>query len=81
MKELQLKIVSPEKKLFNGAVLSVKLPGTEGEFSILPDHAPLISSLHKGEIVYEIEKGSPQKIAIESGFVEVKKNIVTVCVE
>lgn len=81
MKELQLKIVSPEKMLFQGTVLSVKLPGTEGEFSILPDHAPLISSLHKGEISYEIEKGSPLKVIIESGFVEVKKNIVTVCVE
>lgn len=81
MKELQLKIISPEKMLFQGTVLSVKLPGTEGEFSILPDHAPLISSLQKGEISYEIEKGSPKKVVIESGFVEVKKNIVTVCVE
>lgn len=81
MKKLQLKIVSPEKMLFQGEVFSVKLPGTEGEFSILSNHAPLISSLHKGEIEYEIEKGSSQKVDIVSGFVEVKKNIVTVCVE
>lgn len=67
--------------LFEGKVLSVKLPGTEGEFSILPNHAPLISSLQKGEISYEIEKGSPEVVVIESGFVEVKKNIVTICAE
>ena len=50
MKELQLKIISPEKLLFQGSVLFVKLPGTDGEFGILPDHAPLIASLGKGEI-------------------------------
>ena len=81
MKELQLKIISPEKTLFQGAVLSVILPGTNGEFGILPDHAPLIASLRKGDISYEIGKGSPEKVAIESGFVEVKKNVVTICVE
>lgn len=81
MKELQLKIISPEKMLFQGAVLSVILPGTDGEFGILPDHAPLIASLHKGDISYEIEKGSPEIVTIESGFVEVKKNVVTICVE
>lgn len=81
MKELQLKIISPEKMLFQGAVLSVILPGTDGEFGILPDHAPLIASLRKGDISYEIEKGSPEIVNIESGFVEVKKNVVTICVE
>lgn len=81
MKELQLKIISPEKLLFQGSVLSVTLPGTDGEFGILPNHAPLIASLDKGEISYEIEDASQEKVVIESGFVEVKKNVVTVCVE
>ncbi len=82
MKELHLKIVSPEKILFEGGVQFVKLPGTEGEFSLLPDHAPLISSLAKGEVVYEIQRGGEAtKIAIGGGFIEVNKNIVTVCAE
>lgn len=81
MKELQLKIISPEKLLFQGSVLFVKLPGTDGEFGILPDHAPLIASLGKGEISYEIKDASVEKVAIESGFVEIKKNVVTICVE
>lgn len=82
MKELQLKIVSPEKILFEGGVQFVKLPGTEGEFSLLPNHAPLVASLGKGEIVYEVQRGNaPVKITIEGGFIEVNKNIVTVCFE
>lgn len=82
MKELHLKIVSPEKIIFEGGVQFVKLPGTEGEFSLLPDHAPLISSLTKGEVVYEIQRGGEAaKVAIHGGFIEVNKNIVTVCAE
>jgi len=81
MKELQLKIVSPEKILFQGNAVSVRLPGTEGEFSILANHAPLIASLGKGCVVYELTKDSPVSINITGGFVEVKKNVVTVCVE
>lgn len=83
MKKLQLKIVSPEKILYDGKVEFVKLPGTEGEFSILPDHAPIISSLSHGDIVYEIVRGGHKAvtISIKGGFIEVNKNIVTICVE
>lgn len=81
MKDLQLKIVSAEKILFDGKVVVVKLPGTEGDFSILSQHAALISSLKNGEIVYEVEKGVSQKITIQSGFAEVNHNVVTVCIE
>ncbi|SHG00239.1 ATP synthase F1 subunit epsilon [Dysgonomonas macrotermitis] len=82
MKELQLKIVSPEKIIFEGGVQFVKLPGTEGEFSLLPNHAPLISALAKGEVVYEIQRGGEAvKVPIGGGFIEVNKNIVTVCAE
>ena len=62
---LQLKIVSPEKVVFQGEVESVLVPGTLGSFEILKDHAPIISSL-------EVGKG---------GFVECKKNEVSLCVE
>lgn len=80
MKELRLKIISAEKILFDGNVSGVKLPGTEGEFSILPNHAPFISSLKTGEIVYH-KKEESESIMINSGFVEVNRNIVSVCVE
>ena len=50
MKELHLNIVSPEKEAFNGEVKSVTLPGTSGVFSILPQHAPIVSSLQEGTV-------------------------------
>ena len=45
-----LEIITPEKQIFNGEVTSVKFPGTNGEFEILNNHAPIISTLEKGEI-------------------------------
>ena len=53
MKELHLNIVSPEKEVFNGEVKSVTLPGTSGVFSILPQHAPIVSSLQEGSQLHD----------------------------
>lgn len=77
---LQLTIVSPEGVLYEGKVGLVTLPGAAGSFTILPEHAPLISSLRKGILKYE-ENDEKKSLEIESGFVEVKDNIVSVCVE
>ena len=73
---LKLKIVSPERIEFTGEVESVKVPGTMGNFEILTDHAPIISSLQKGVVEYD-----GQKLDILGGFVAVQKNEVSVCVE
>ena len=73
---LTLKIVSPERIEFTGEVESVKVPGTQGNFEILTDHAPIISSLQKGVVEYD-----GQKLDILGGFVAVQKNEVSVCVE
>lgn len=78
--DLHLIVVSPESMLFDGKVEIVTLPGKSGSFTVLHDHAPLISSLVKGEIRYredELEKS----IGISGGFVEVRDNIVSACVE
>lgn len=73
---LKLKIVSPEKIEFEGEVESVKVPGMLGNFEILTDHAPLISSLKEGIVEY-----AGNQLAINGGFVEVQKNVVSLCVE
>ncbi len=73
---LQLKIVSPEKVEFTGEVESVKVPGSKGNFEILSNHAPLISTLHKGIVEYD-----GRQLPILGGFVEVQKNEVSLCVE
>lgn len=77
---LNLKIISPEKVVFDGVVERVVVPGTSGEFEILPNHAPIISTLEKGTIVYHDSQGM-HYMAISGGFVEVQKNNVNVCVE
>ncbi len=78
---LKLKIVSPERIEFEGEVESVLVPGTLGQFEILTNHAPIISSLDKGKVVYSLPGGEKKSLAICGGFVEVQKNVVSLCVE
>ena len=73
---LKLKIVSPERIEFTGEVESVKVPGTQGCFEILKDHAPIISTLGQGIVEYD-----GKQLPILGGFVEVQKNQVSLCVE
>lgn len=77
---LKLKIVSPEKVVFQGEVESVLVPGTMGEFEILTDHAPIISTLGEGRVEYTTQDGK-QQFLIHGGFVEVKRNNVSLCIE
>lgn len=77
---LTLKIISPERIVYQGMVESVTVPGTLGSFQILNDHAPIISSLEKGVVEYAT-KEDRESLAVTGGFVEVKKNEVCVCVE
>lgn len=77
---LKLKIVSPERVEFDGSVERVVVPGTLGNFEILTNHAPIISSLEKGRVECLTEEGLVE-LEILGGFVEVKKNQVNLCVE
>ena len=62
MKKLYLNIVSPEKEIYNGEIESVTLPGTIGTFTILPQHAPIVSSLREGKVIYVPEGGEEQTL-------------------
>ena len=77
---LTLKIVSPERVVFTGEVDSVLVPGAMGSFEILTGHAPIISTLEEGKVVYGI-KGAKTELHIVGGFVEVQKTVVNLCVE
>jgi F-type H+-transporting ATPase subunit epsilon len=78
---LKLKIVSPERIEFDGEVESVLVPGSQGQFEILTDHAPIISTLDKGVVEYGLPKGEKVQLGILGGFVEVQQNVVSLCVE
>lgn len=77
---LELKIVSPAKVEYQGMVEKVIVPGISGQFEILQDHAPIISSLSNGEVVYQDSDGE-HVLNVIRGFVEVRKNKVDICVE
>lgn len=75
--KLNVSVISPEKILYKGEVDSLVVPGSEGFFGILPNHAPLVATLGIG--VLEIRKGEKLKnISVEGGFIEVKDNTVSI---
>jgi F-type H+-transporting ATPase subunit epsilon len=77
---MKLEILSPEKIIYSGSAESVTLPGLSGLFTILDRHAPIISVLDKGKLLYSVQ-GQEREISIDGGFVEAKNNLVSVCVE
>ncbi len=78
--KMRLIIMTPEKVLLEKEVSKVSLPGTKGRFMVLWNHAPVISSLDHGKIVF-MDNGIEETVEIESGFVEVVSNRITVCAE
>ena len=74
---IKLEIVTPEKKVFDETVDSVTVPTATGEVGILPNHAPLISSLKSGILSYT-NRGASEKLVVSGGFVEVSSNTVSV---
>jgi len=74
---MTLNILTPTVSRTGLEVKSVLLPGSAGSFEVLHNHAPLLSSLEKGKIVWEGAEGK-DSFEIESGFVDVKNNVIMV---
>ena len=75
-----LEIITPDKKLFEGEVLSVTVPGKKGKFQMLNRHAPVISALKKGKIKIKTSQGI-QQFDVNGGVVEMQKNKIIVLAE
>src|SRR5882757_9174412 len=78
--QLQLEVVTPERRLLSEQVNSVTVPGRGGELGILPGHAPLISDLQTGVLSYN-EDGTTFQLHVSGGFVEVSDDKVSVLAE
>jgi F-type H+-transporting ATPase subunit epsilon len=78
---MKLEIITPEQTLFTGEVTLVQLPGIDGSFEIMNDHAPLIAVLGKGKIKAQDEQKQLQYFEIKGGVVEVLRNKVLVLAE
>ena len=74
---MHLEIITPDKKVFDGEATIVTFPGSDGTFQVMNNHAPLISLLNEGIVVYKT-KDSKKQVKITGGVVEVLKNKVIV---
>jgi len=77
---MTLEILTPDKKVFEGEVNSVTVPGTMGSFEILNNHAPIISTLDDGKLTVR-GGGKEETFLIKGGVVEVNNNKVMVLAE
>lgn len=74
-----LRIISAEDVLYSGEVELVTLPGEKGAFTVLNNHASLISTLVSGKIIYDVA-GKREQLDIDGGLVDVDNNVVSVCI-
>jgi F-type H+-transporting ATPase subunit epsilon len=73
-----LEIITPEEKIFEGEVSSVQFPGSDGKFEVLNSHAPIISSLVKGDIRVIDTNNNSTNYPINGGVIEMQNNKIIV---
>jgi F-type H+-transporting ATPase subunit epsilon len=79
---MQVEIITPDKDIFKGEAQLVQLPGIDGSFEILNNHAPLISALKEGKIkVRKTKEGKDDFYEIKGGVIEVLNNKVLILAE
>jgi F-type H+-transporting ATPase subunit epsilon len=78
MNELDVEIISPERKVYTGKVKSVTIPGTKGNFQVLYNHAPLISTFEIGIIKLDLFDNSSRIFTTSGGSAEVLNNKVLI---
>lgn len=79
---MDLIVLTPEKKIFEGKVNMIAVPGLDGEFEVYDNHSPVVSSLGTGKVVFTVsEDKSNVKISIQTGFIEVLDNKVALLVQ
>jgi F-type H+-transporting ATPase subunit epsilon len=71
---MKIEIITPDKKVFEGEIKSVRVPGKKGSFQVLKDHAPIISTLEGGPVMMVDPEGKESVFEISGGVIEVKNN-------
>jgi F-type H+-transporting ATPase subunit epsilon len=80
MAAFHFELVSPEKLLFSGDVDSVVAPGSDGQFTVLADHAPVMTTLKPGVVTYDAA-GKTEKLFVRGGFADVGATGFTILAE
>lgn len=81
MAAFHFELVSPEKLLFSGDVESVVAPGAEGQFTVLKDHAPVMTTLKSGVVAISADDGKVEKLFVRGGFADVNAAGFTILAE
>jgi len=68
---LKFELVSPERLLHSGDMQEIMVPGSEGDFVVLPNHAPVLTTLKPGVITFKDEQGVESRVFVRGGFAEV----------
>jgi F-type H+-transporting ATPase subunit epsilon len=71
---MRIEIVTPDVRIFEGEIKSVRVPGKKGSFQVLKDHAPIVSTLDAGMVIMTDPEGKEIVYEISGGVVEVKAN-------
>jgi F-type H+-transporting ATPase subunit epsilon len=71
---MKIEIVTPDRKIFEGEIKSVRVPGKKGSFQVLKDHAPIVSTLESGPVIMIDPVGKETIYEIDGGVIEVKAN-------
>lgn len=78
---MKIEIITPDRKVFEGDIRSVRVPGKKGSFQVLKDHAPIISTLDKGPVMIVDNEGVQTTYEINGGVIEVKSNRIILLVD
>jgi F-type H+-transporting ATPase subunit epsilon len=71
---MKIEIVTPDKKIYDGEIKSVRVPGKKGSFQVLKDHAPIVSTLDAGLVMIVDQENNEINYEIGGGVIEVKAN-------
>jgi F-type H+-transporting ATPase subunit epsilon len=78
---MKIEIITPDRKVFEGDVKSIRVPGKKGSFQVLKDHAPIVSTLENGPVIMVDQAGKETRYEINGGVIEVKMNKIILLAE
>jgi F-type H+-transporting ATPase subunit epsilon len=78
---MKIEIITPDHRVFEGDIRSIRVPGKKGSFQVLKDHAPIISTLENGPVIIVDQSGAETRYEINGGVIEVKQNKIILLAE
>jgi len=78
---MKVEIITPDHKVFEGDIKSIRVPGKKGSFQVLKDHAPIISTLENGPVIMVEMTGKETIYEISGGVIEVRMNKIILLAE